>query len=126
MIGKTPLSVFLPLGENLPVEVFRLEHQALGVQDLGLEPGPGQLLRCHAVVVEKTTGGKGRGAQNTHPAHLAGAQQGRQEEVQPHSCPHRQQGAEKLPGGQAKEDGFLVVPNFFVDFDFYEQDLLVK
>ena len=77
MIGKPPLSVFVSLGDCVPVEVFGLEHQALWVQDFRFEPGPGELFRRHAVVVEEPAGSKRGGAQNAYPAHLAGAQQGR-------------------------------------------------
>ena len=77
-----------PLGNGglygLVVQAVRLEYQSFGHEDFGLDPGPQQLLGRHAVVGKETTGGKRRRAQDAHPAHLLGPNDGPQAKIKAH------------------------------------------
>ena len=96
-----------------------LEHEFLGAEDFRLEPRPQHLFGGHAVIGEKTAGGKRRGAQDAHPADFLGANIRLQGKVDAHRHADRQHRANKLPGVQAEKDVFVIVADFFRYFDFY-------
>ena len=95
------------------------EHKAFRAEDFRLEPRPQHLFGCHAVVGEKTAGGKGRGTQNAHPADFFGADIRLQGKVDADSHRHSQHRADELPRVQPEKDVFMVVSDFFRYFDFY-------
>ena len=66
--------------------------------------------------MKESAGGKGRSAQDAEPAGGFGSQQGIQPEEQSHCDANRQQRTDKLPQTQSEKDGFLIVPNLFIDF----------
>ena len=78
-----------------------------------------KLFKGHAVVGEKAAQGEGEGGQDADPADLPAAHHIAQAEIQPHRHQHSQQGEQELPQGQPEEQAFLIVPDFFVDADFY-------
>ena len=94
------------------------EHKAFRAEDFRLEPRPQHLFGGHAVVGEKTAGGKGRGTQNAHPADFFGADIRLQGKIDADSHADRQHRANKLPGVQPEKDIFVVVADFFRYFDF--------
>lgn len=96
-----------------------LEHKAFRAEDFRLEPRPQHLFGGHAVIGEKTAGGKRRGAQDAHPADFLGANIRLQGKVDAHCHADRQHRANKLPGVQAEKDVFVIVADFFRYFDFY-------
>ena len=96
-----------------------LEHKALWTEDFRLEPRPKHLFGGHAVVGEKTTSRKRRGAQNAHPADFFGSDIRLQGKVDADRYADRQHRANKLPGVQAEKDVFVIVADFFRYFDFY-------
>lgn len=95
------------------------EHKAFRAEDFRLEPRPQHLFGGHAVIGEKTAGGKRRGAQDAHPADFLGANIRLQGKVDAHCHADRQHRANKLPGVQAEKDVFVIVADFFRYFDFY-------
>ena len=95
------------------------EHEAFRAEDFRLEPRPQHLFGGHAVIGEKTAGGKRRGAQDAHPADFLGANIRLQGKVDAHCHADRQHRANKLPGVQAEKDVFVIVADFFRYFDFY-------
>lgn len=95
-----------------------LEHKAFRAEDFRLEPRPQHLFGGHAVIGEKTAGGKRRGAQDAHPADFLGANIRLQGKVDAHCHADRQHRANKLPGVQAEKDVFMVISDFFRYFDF--------
>lgn len=97
-----------------------LELKALRAEDFRLEPRPKHLFGGHAVVGEKTAGGKGRGTQNAHPADFFGADIRLQGKVDTHRHADRQHRANKLPRVQPEKDVFVIVADFFRYFDFYK------
>ena len=107
------------------VKAVGFKHQFLRVQKFRLEPRPCRLFSSHAMVFEKAAGCEGRGSENAHPAHFLAADQRAQAEVQPNRRAYRQQGADKLPGGEPEKDGFLIVPDFLWYFYFYIASLLL-
>ena len=106
---------------RLSVQIFRPEHQLSGIQQLRADDGEEELFKGHAVVSEKATEGEGERRQDADPADLPAAQHIAQAEVQPHRHQDGQQGKQELPQGQAKKQAFLVVPDFFVDANFYRK-----
>ena len=96
------------------------EHKAFRAEDFRLEPRPQHLFGGHAVVGEKTAGGKGRGTQNAHPANFFGADIRLQGKVDAHCHADRQHRANKLPRIQPEKDVFVIVADFFRYFDFYK------
>ena len=100
-----------------------LEHKAFRAEDFRLEPRPQHLFGGHAVVGEKTAGGKRRGAQDAHPADFLGANIRLQGKVDAHCHADRQHRANKLPGVQAEKDVFVIVADFFRYFDFDKSHL---
>ena len=102
------------------------EHKALWTEDFRLEPSPKHLFGGHAVVGEKTAGGKRRGAQNAHPADFFGADIRLQGKIDADSHADRQHRADKLPGVQPEKDVFVVVADFFRYFDFDKATPLYK
>ena len=101
-----------------------LEHKAFRAEDFRLEPRPQHLFGGHAVVGEKTAGGKGRGTQNAHPADFFGADIRLQGKIDADSHADRQHRANKLPRIQPEKDVFVVVADFFRYFNFYTAFLL--
>ena len=71
------------------------------------------------MVSKESTGGKGRGAQDAHPADFFGADIRLQGKVNAHGHVDRQHRANKLPRIQPEKDVFVVVADFFRYFDFY-------
>lgn len=98
------------------VKVFRDEPPPSGAKQLGLEEGPGELLQCKAVVAEEPGHGHGRGGQDAEPARGLQAEYGAQ--VHGDGDPHGGYCAEELPGGEAEENGLLVLADFIGNFDF--------
>lgn len=96
-----------------------LEHKAFRAEDFRLEPRPQHLFGGHAVVSKESTGGKGRGTQNAHPADFFCADIRLQGKVNAYCNTDRQHRANKLPGVQPEKDVLVVVPDFFRYFDFY-------
>ena len=96
------------------------EHKAFRAEDFRLEPRPQHLFGGHAVVGEKTAGGKGRGTQNAHPADFFGADIRLQGKVDTHRHADRQHRANKLPRVQPEKDVLVVVSDFFRNLDFYK------
>ena len=72
----------------------------------------------HAVIFEKAAGRKGRGSEDAHPAHFLAADQRAQAEIDADCCAYSQQGTDKLPGGESKKDGLLIIPDFLWYFNF--------
>ena len=104
---------------RLGVQIFRPEHQLSGIQQLRADDGEEESFKGHAVVSEKTAEGEGERGQDADPADLPAAYHIAQAEIQPHRHQDGQQGEQELPQGQPEEQAFLVVPDFFVDADFY-------
>ena len=100
-----------------------LELKALRAEDFRLEPHPKHLFGGHAVVGEKTAGGKGRGTQNAHPADFFGADIRLQGKVDAHCHADRQHRADELPRIQPEKDIFVVVADFFRYFYFDKSHL---
>ena len=67
----------------------------------------------------KAAEGEGERCQDADPADLPAAHHIAQAEIQPHRHQHGQQGKQELPQGQPEEQTLLIVPDFFVDADFY-------
>ena len=78
-----------------------------------------EALQGHAVVGKKAAQSEGERCQNTDPADLATAHRVPQAEINSHGHDHGQQGEQELAQGQPEEQAFLIVPDFFVDADFY-------
>ena len=95
------------------------EHEFLGAEDFRLEPRPQHLFGGHTVVSKESTGGKGCGTQNAHPADFFGADIRLQGKVNAYGNTDRQHRANELPGVQPEKDVLVVVPDFFRYFDFY-------
>ena len=95
------------------------EHEFLGAEDFRLEPCPKHLFGGHTVVSKESTGGKGCGTQNAHPADFFGADIRLQGKVDAHCHADRQHRANKLPRIQPEKDVFVIVADFFRYFDFY-------
>ena len=104
------------LGRTKP---SRSEHQLPGVQQLRADDGEEESFKGHAVVSEKAAEGEGERCQDADPADLPAAHHVAQAEIQPYRHQHGQQGEQELPQRQPEEQAFLVVPDFFVDADFY-------
>ena len=94
------------------------ENKALRAENFGLEPRPQHLFGGHAVVGEKTAGGKRRGAQDAHPADFLGTNIRLQGKIDADSHADRQHRADELPRIQPEKDIFVVVTDFFRYFDF--------
>ena len=77
------------------------------------------------LVFEKAAGRKGRGSEDAHPAHFLAADQRAQAEIDADCHAYGQQGTDKLPGGEAEKNRFLIVPDFFWYFYFYIASLLL-
>ena len=95
------------------------EHEAFRAENFRFEPRPKHLFGGHAVVGEKTTSRKRRGAQDAHPADFLGADIRLQGKVDAHRHANGQHRANKLPGVQPEKDVFVIVADFFRYFDFY-------
>ena len=95
------------------------EHKALRAEDFRLEPRPQHLFGGHAVVGEKTAGGKRRSAQDAHPADFLGANIRLQGKVDAYCHADRQHRANKLPRIQPEKDVLVIIADFFRYFDFY-------
>ena len=103
---------------RLCVQIFRPEHQFSGIQQFGADDGEEELFKGHAVVSEKAAQGEGECRHDADPADLPAAHHIVQSEIQPHRHQDGQQGEQELPQGQAEEQAFLIVPDFFVDANF--------
>ncbi len=68
--------------------------------------------------MEEARHGHRRGGQDAHPVRGFLPGHGAQQQVDGHGDPHGGQGAKELPGGQAEENAFLVLADFFGNFDF--------
>ena len=103
------------------VDIFRPEHQPLGIQQFGADDSEEEFFKGHAVVSEEAAEGEGERRQDADPPDLPAAHDAPQSEIQPHRHHNGQQGEQELPQGQAEEQAFLIVPDFFVDayFDGY-------
>ena len=113
------------LFQRRTVEIFRLEGPRPGAEKLRFDVGPGELLKGQAIVLEKAGHGYGDRRHDTGPAGSFLAGNGFQEEVHTYSHSHGQDCADKLPGGQAEENAFLVLAHFFRNFDFHACFLLL-
>ena len=100
-----------------------LEHKAFRAEDFRLEPRPQHLFGGRAVVSKESTGGKGRGTQNAHPADFFCADIRLQGKVNAHRYADRQHRADKLPRVEPEKDVFVVVADFFRYFDFDKSHL---
>lgn len=116
---STPLSV-----EAVIAEVFSDVLAISGKQELGLDDRPQELLKGHAVVIKKARHGSGRGEDNTEPACGFLADYVAQEQIRASGDADGKDRAEELTGRQAKEDAFLVLPDFFRDFYLYKMHLI--
>ena len=96
-----------------------MEYQPLGAEKLRADKGQDEAFKGHAVVGKKAAQGKGEDGQDTHPANLPGIHRVAQPKVHSYGHQHGQQSEQELPQGQAEEQAFLVVPDFFVDTNFY-------
>ena len=105
------------------VATVGLEHKAFRAEDFRLGPRPQHLFGGHAVVGEKTAGGKGCGTQNAHPADFFGADIRPHGKVDTHRHADRQHRANKLPRVQPEKDVFVIVADFFRYFNFDKSHL---
>ena len=101
------------------VQIFRSEYQLFRIKNFRTDNSQDETLKGHAVVSKKAAQGKGKRGQDTHPADFSGTHYVAQTEVHAHRHQDSQQGEQELPQGQAEEQAFLLVPDFFVDTDFY-------
>ena len=103
--------------QEVVVEVFGGKGSAPSKEKFRLDHSPQKLLQGHAVVVEETGQGHGRGGQDAHPAGRLLPDDRPQAQVDAGGRSHGDHGAEELPGGQAEEDGLLVLADLFGNFD---------
>ena len=101
------IQVGTPVLESSGIQKFRAEHRT------------DKLFKGHAVVSEESAHGKGKCSKDTDPADLAVSHEISKSEIQEYRNDNRQPGEHKLPEGHAEEDCFLIISDFFVDFDFY-------
>lgn len=97
-----------------------MEHQPLRTEKFRADEGQDEAFKGHAVVGKKAAQGEGKGGQDAHPADLPGTYHIAQTKVDPHRHQDGQQGEQELPQRQPEKQTFLVVPDFFVDADFYK------
>lgn len=76
------------------------------------------MLQRQAVVNEKTRHGHRRGGQDAEPACDLLADGRTKAQVYGYGDSYGSDGAEELPGGEAKKDALLVLADFFGNFDF--------
>ena len=110
---------------GVKVETVGFEHQFFRIQKFRLKPRPCCLFSSHAMIFEKSAGRKGGGSENAHPADFFAANQRAQTEIESNRHAYSQQGTDKLPGGEAEKNRFLIVPDFFWYFYFYIASLLL-
>ena len=96
----------------------------MGIQQFRADERQQKLFKGNSVVCEKAAHGEWELRQDAHPADVAAAHDIAQAEIHAHSHQHGQQGEDELPQGQAEEYALLIVPDFFVDADFYRYRLL--
>ena len=101
------------------VETVRFEHQLFWIQKFRLKPGPSCFFGGHPMVLEKATGCKRRSPKNAHPANFFTADERTQAKIKDHRHTYCQQRTDKLPGGESKKDGLLIIPEFLWYFYFY-------
>lgn len=106
------------------VEIFRPEYQLLRVEKFRADERQNEAFQGHAVVGKKAAEGEGERSQDADPADFSCSNDIPQAEVHSHGHHDGQQGEQELPQGQAEEQAFLVVPDFFVDTNFYDLSLL--
>ena len=112
---STPLSV-----EAVIVKVFSDVLAISGKQELGLDDRPQELLKGHAVIVEKARHGSGRSQDDAEPACGFLADHVAQEKIRASGDADGKDRAEELTGRQTKENAFLVLPDLFRDFNFFD------
>ncbi len=105
--------------QGFGVQILRFEHQLPGIEQFRTDYGQDEPLKSHAVVGKKAAQREGKRGQDAYPADFPGADNVLQAEVHPHRHQDGQQGEQELAQGQAEEQAFLIVPDFFVDTDFY-------
>lgn len=76
------------------------------------------MLQVQAVVVEESGHGHRCGGQDAEPACGLFANHGAKAQIDGHGDSHGNNGAEELPGREAKEDTLLVLADFLGNFDF--------
>ena len=122
------LAVFLLAGRLLAlcdgvlhsfiVEAVGFEHQLFRVQEFRLKPCPCRLFGRHAMIFEEAASREGSGSKDAHPAHICAADKWAQAEIDADCHAHSQQGTDKLPDGESKKDGLLIIPDFLWYFNF--------
>ena len=112
---STPLSV-----EAVVAEVFSDVLAISGKQELGLDDRPKELLEGHAVVIKKARHGSGRSQDDAEPACGFLADHITQEKIRAGGDADSKDRAEELTGRQAKENAFLVLPDLFRNFYFFD------
>ena len=115
IIVSTPLSV-----EAVIAEVFSYVLAISGIQELGLDDRPKELLKGHAVVIKKARHGSGRSQDDAEPACSFLADHVTQEKIRAGGDADGKDRAEELTGRQAKENAFLVLPDLFRNFNFFD------
>lgn len=103
---------------GLRIQILRAEGKVLGIQQFRTDDRQCELLEAHPVITKKTAQGKGERRQDTHPAGTLSAYGAVQNKIKKDRHGKGHGGADKLPETKAKENAFLVVPDFLVDFDF--------
>ncbi len=78
------------------------------------------MFQGHAVILEEASQGEGERRQDADPADLPAADHVAQAEVHGHRHHDGQQGEQELTQGKTEKQAFLIVPDFFVDADFYK------
>ena len=121
---KAQCLLYTRVFKGFGVQIVRFEHQLFGVQQLGADEGHEELLERHTVVGKEPAQGERKRRQDADPADLAAAHDAAQAEIYAHGHSYGQQGENELPQGQAEEQAFLIVPDFFVDADFYKNHQL--
>jgi hypothetical protein len=112
---STPLSV-----EAVIAEVFSDIFAISGKQELSLDDRPKELLKGHAVVIKKARHGSGRSQDDTEPACSFLADHITQKQIRACGNADGKDRAEELTDRQAKENAFLVLPDLFGDFNFFD------
>lgn len=111
----TPLSV-----EAVVIGVFPYVLAVACKQELGLDDRPEELFKGHAVIGEKARHSSGRGQHDAEPACGFLADHVAQEQIRSRGDANGEDRAEELTGRQAKENAFLVLPDLFRDFNFFD------
>ena len=89
-----------------------------GAEKFGLDKGPDELFKGHSVIAEESGHGYRCCQKQAEPACGFFSYDLMQSEINTGGDANGQSGADKLPGGQTEENGFLVLADFFWNFDF--------